>query len=138
MILQLTLIFVLFSLVEGVRDGFMYHYRSMSSDNRYNIHWLFTIERSIVVFSLSLILLLYRHDTSIVYATTFGCSISLIFSFLHNGSYYTTRHFLNKEIYPLTFFDDSTTSTATFELSVAHRIVLAIIGFIGIVTLSML
>jgi len=63
----------------------------------------------------------------------FAISLALLFSFFHNGVYFMTRNKLDSKIYPKGFWDDSTSSTAKLDLNVKSRIILAVIGCIGII-----
>jgi hypothetical protein len=90
-------VWIIYSLFEGVREAF---YWNLYPAYKFNIHTLFFLQRSLVLIII----------TAFNIPMVLACA--LIFSFLHNGSYYTTRHLLNKANYPKTWFDQSTTSTS--------------------------
>jgi hypothetical protein len=50
------------------------------------------------------------------------------FPFLHDGIYYTTRHLLNKKMYPKMWIDQSTDTNAIISLSFFWRLILFIFG----------
>lgn len=144
-ILSLTWIF--FSALEGKRDASFYH-ANMTSSNpvKENIHWVFSVTRGIV-WSLIIIITLYEYPNQITFSdlwdllpslpilsTVFAVSLTLIFSFVHNGMYYFTRNRIDSNIYPKGFWDASVSSTATIELSAKTRTIMAVIGGLGVIT----
>lgn len=131
----LSLLWVATSILEGCRDGFFYSYRmnSAKSDN-YNMHWLFTSERGVI---LALICWIGLDYMSTIETAFFASSLALCFSFLHNGMYYWTRNKLDNKMYPKGWWDESTTSESTIEFGARARTVLASIGFAAIATMLM-
>ena len=133
MIIKLSLLILWMStaLLEGTRDGFFYYARNTSAnpDNK-NIHWIFALERLVII---SLIGWIHILSYSILNTGVFVISLILIFSWFHNGIYYKTRNYLDKNVYPKGWFDSSTTSESMLEFSVAGRMFMAITGFIGII-----
>lgn len=132
MIIKIILIFVwiLASVIEGLRDGFFYHFRNVSSAiNKKNTHWIFVIERGII---LSLIVWIHRMSNSFINTSVFTLALIMIFSFIHNGIYYKMRNYLDKSIYPKGFWSSSVTSEATMEFNLVARVFLFITGLIGI------
>jgi hypothetical protein len=91
------LIWILYAIFEGIREGY---YWNLYPNYKFNIHTIFFIQRTMVVIMLT------------AFNLPMFIACALVFSFLHNGSYYTTRHHLNKANYPKTWFDQSTTSTS--------------------------
>lgn len=122
---------ILVCLLEGKRDAFFYHNRkySIKPDNK-NIHWLFSVQRFII---LSLIFCMYYILNSALSTGVFIFSLILIFSWIHNGVYYFTRHKLDNSVYPKGWFDTSTTSEAKLEFNFISRTFMFITGIIGIV-----
>jgi len=129
---------ILASLVEGCRDGFYYH-NSMTSTSpaKQNIHFLFTIERTIIGLAHTIIYLKLV-DGNYYHAFTFGLSLMFIFSWFHNGMYLTTRNYLDNKEYPKKWFDDSTTSTARGEFPLEIRTLFAVIGSLLIILLQII
>jgi hypothetical protein len=127
------LLFTLYVLLEGFREGYYWYFKSKSGgDNKTfifgaDIHSLFAVQRGIIF---CLFLFIYQDLVIIL-------SFLLMFSFLHNGMYYTTRsliakHNNEKDPYPLRFFAQSKTSTAltTKIFTPIIRTILFSIGFI--------
>lgn len=109
------IIWMLYSLTEGYREAYYWHYRSFVVDKlKFNIHIIFTIQRGIVL-SLITLLVMMVCDLNIVKTIFYISACGLVFSFLHNGMYYTIRHKLNNLIYVKKWFDQSTTSTASSD-----------------------
>lgn len=127
----LLVLWIIVALLEGTRDGFFFAYRMQSKPDRFNMHWLFTSERTIV---LVLIAWIYSRTYSFLDTGVFTFSLILLFSFLHNGMYYKIRHMLDKNIYPKGWWDSSTTSESMIEFSIVSRTFLAIVGSVGIIT----
>lgn len=127
----LILAWVNIILLEGCRDAFFYHNRmhSTKSDN-YNIHWLFTWERAVV---LGLLCWLHAISYSALNTGVFGFSLILMFSFFHNGEYYKVRNYLDKKVYLKGWWDSSTTSESFLEFNAVSRTFMAIVGVLGIV-----
>lgn len=90
-------IWIMYCILEGIREGY---YWNLYPTYKFNIHSIFFIQRGLVLG------LLVSLNIPMLIAG------ALVFSFLHNGSYYTTRHHLNKANYPKTWWDQSTTSTS--------------------------
>lgn len=127
----LFVIWILFSYLEGKRDASFFH-ANVSSPNPVaeNLHWLFTFTRTIVLGLITWIIFSkYSISVTIIYAF----SLSMIFSWIHNGVYYHIRHKLDSNSYPKGFYDTSTTSTSIIELDYSIRTLLALIGVMGII-----
>lgn len=127
MVLLANILWIIYSLLEGFREGFYWYYKNTSTSN-YNIeiHPYFAIQRGIILILTGVILYFNIGWWSIL--NTLG--MSLIFSFFHNGYYYHTRNKLNKDVYPLKWMDQSTTSTAkmTKIMTFRNRTIFMIIG----------
>lgn len=126
----LTSIFILYAVLDAITQGFYYN----SNPNTKNIHWLFLLQRIIVVGSLSFNL---PADYSYAEIGIFAFSLCLIYSFFHNGTYYETRKWLNKKVYPKGFFSNSETSQAVMEFNFGFRTGLAVLGFLFIYGLTL-
>lgn len=116
----MVVIGVLYSLLEGMREAYMYNMTLVERNTEFNEHIIFTAQR-LLVFTL----MYFNSDLWTVIALVFA------FPFIHDGMYYTVRNYLNPKIYKNRWFAESKTSTAVFEFSVEVRILLFIIG-IGI------
>lgn len=129
--LGLLALWIVTALLEGTRDGFFFAYRMQSKPDKYNMHWLFTFERTVIMV---LIAWICSRSFSGLDTGVFALSLILIFSFVHNGQYYWTRNFLDKNIYPKKWWSSSTSSESMLEFSLVPRVFLAFVGIIGIIT----
>lgn len=129
-----VVLFILYSCLEGRRDGYFYHYRNTTTElKNENIHWIYFVERALILSFISVIhVIVYE---SYVSAFMFVSGLALIFSFFHNGMYYETRKKLSDgKVYPMGWVSNSTSSQATLELKWKARVWLAVIGIASIIT----
>jgi len=132
----LLICWIFYCLIEGKRDGHFYYVWSNSSNpKRANIHWLFFIDRFIVI---SLIDFVHSFYYSVINTLIFTIGLSLIFSFFHNGMYYITRNNLDETVYQEGWWASSTTSQAILEFNVQIRTIMAIIGLLAIISTYMI
>lgn len=145
-IILLSLLAIFFYFLEGKRDASFYSVNVNSpTPVKENLHWLFFSTRFIVLW-LMFVVTTYAYPNQLrlsdlwnllpripIKSSIFLISLALIFSFVHNGVYYETRHKLDKNIYPKGFRDDSTSSTATIEMNFKMRTTLAVIGVLGVI-----
>jgi hypothetical protein len=134
-IVFIVLIWVAYSCLTGIKDGYLYHYANTSTaQSKKDLHPLFTAERAVVGSGLTYNYFIYEHPTTMIGIASgillFGISLMLIFSFFHNGCYLTTRNRLQPDLYPKKFFDDSNTSMSKMEFSYKVRTTLFIAGII--------
>lgn len=121
--LVIFIIWAMYSLMEGRRDGYYYHSAVKTGDSdKFNLHFIYQLQRALVLF------LCMALSGNIFIAVAMGFSMICTFSYLHNGAYYSTRNNLNKVIYPLRWKDDSTTSNSTIEIQYGERIIIFIAG----------
>jgi len=112
----------------GEFEARYYHYKPES--DKYNEHFSLALSRGCFF-------LLVLGLTNVY---TFIGSM-LIFPFFHDGAYYTQRHNMNKNIYPKTWFDQSTTSRAlmTKVFTPLVRVISLIVGvLIGVIFLNLI
>jgi len=126
----INLIWIFYSLLEGYREAFYWHYKNSNSNiikEELDIHIIFSTQRGIVLILIGLLLFNYFKWISILYVL----SLMLIFSFFHNGMYYKFRNKLNGS-YKLGWKDQSTTSTAkmTKIMTYRNRTLFMILGFL--------
>lgn len=123
------ILWIVFCVFEGIREGNYWHHVNITSIYpKYNIHALFLSQRLLVAYSLSF-------NSNVLLSLLI---MALIFSFIHNGVYYTTRYFLsNKTIYKKTWFDQSKSSTSVLT-DVMTPIGRSIFFLIGVVTFIIL
>ena len=99
-----NLIWISYSLMEGVREGFYWNYENISKRVcEFDINRIYTIQRSLV---LTLVggFLVYTLGW---YSLISLASMIVMFSFFHNGTYYYTRNKLQSGVYPKGWFDES-------------------------------
>lgn len=109
--------------MEGRREAYYYHSAVKTGDStKFNLHSIFQIQRAIVLFIFIL--------SCINVFISIAIAIAMIscFSFFHNGKYYSTRNELDNSVYPLKWKDDSTSSTAMFEIEYKERLFMLVIG----------
>ncbi len=125
-----NLIFIIYALIEGFREGFYWHFKNTSKNKcEFEIHPIFSAQRGIVLLILMvLILVLFNPLLAILNLV----SNMLIFSYFHNGAMYITRNKLDEFVYPLGWRDQSTTSTAkmTSIFTYRNRTICAIVGIV--------
>ncbi len=136
----LLISWILYSLIEGYREGYYWHYKMNSTDfsetQKDDLHPIFSLQRGVVLlllfFSLTLML-------NILGSTLILIGNALIFSFIHNGIMYATRNSLSikmnpddksKWIYNKKWLAMSKTSTAklTRFMTPINRVILFLIG----------
>lgn len=126
MILILLLSFI-WAFLEGKREAQYFHYK-WTQPNPLEIpdeHFDFTIQRFTYVLVSSLFVWL---SMGFFYGLMMFISIALCFSFIHNGSYYKRRNYMNPEIYKEKWWSQSDTTTAKFSLNYRNRLILFILG----------
>lgn len=114
----ITLLWTIFAVLEGTREAHYYDAAVKMDKLHSNIHWMYLVQRSIVLFVIGITMC----------TAVLPISLALIFPYIHDGSYYAQRNDLNKDVYRKRFKAESTTSTAFFEFTYKERIVLSITG----------
>lgn len=135
--LAIVLIWVLYSIIEGIREAYYYNlYYNASGIKNVNLHPLYTLQRGLVLLLISIfcvywnvVVLKWDFILIIQKGLVLLGGLASLFPFFHDGFYYIMRNKLNPSIYPYKFFDHSTTSTAKFEFTFFIRVVLFIVGF---------
>ena len=130
MLLITNLAWVVYSMLEGLREGFYWHFKANTKrDCEFEIHPIFSMQRGIVLVLMGLLLF-----TSIGwYSIPTVLSMMLMFSFFHNGTYYVTRNKLDERVYQLGWTSQSTTSTAklTKLMNYRNRTIFMIVGILA-------
>ena len=131
-VLICLVLFILYSLCEGIREAFYFHYKmeTTTSVNIMDEHGLFAVQRGIMLVALSIISILYVDDYKFLYGIGTFLTCSLAFSFFHNGIYYTVRNNLNENLYEDKWLDQSYTTTAKFSFNFTVRIIMFICSLI--------
>lgn len=105
-IVIINLIWILYSVTEGSREGFYWHYENQSKRVcDFDINPVFHLQRLIV---LSIITALIWPFFSI-YSPLLTFGLILEFSYFHNGTYYYTRNKLGGKVYEKGWKDESKT-----------------------------
>jgi hypothetical protein len=102
----MNLIWVGYSLTEGIREGFYWHYENISKKVcDFDINPVFNLQRALVL------LISGGFMVQILgwYSLLSLLSMILMFSFFHNGTYYYTRNKLSGKIYEKSWKDESRT-----------------------------
>jgi hypothetical protein len=119
------LIWAIIAIVSGSAEAVLFHKNNGASlDFKYrtgfDIHVAFTAIRAVIVLVLAMF---------VEHWILFILISALVFPFLHDGFYYQVRNWLSKgRVYPVGFFDQSTTTTAIFSLGIFWRIILFVFG----------
>lgn len=99
-----NLLWIIYSITEGVREGFYWNYENKSKRVcDFNINPVFNLQRIIVLTLMGGFLV---HTLGLFSLLSLVCMI-LMFSFFHNGTYYYTRNKLQSGVYPKGWFDES-------------------------------
>jgi hypothetical protein len=101
-----NLIWIAYSLSEGVREGFYWHYENNSKRVcNFNINPIFNLQRALVLSIIGGFLFYTIGSFSLLSLV----GMFLIFPFFHNGSYYQTRNKLDERFYPKRWMAESRT-----------------------------
>jgi len=124
-----NLIWIIYSLTEGMREGFYWHYECQSKKVcDFNVNPMFNIQRGLV---LTLIGGFLIHTLGIYSLLIILCMVPM-FSYFHNGTYYYTRNKLNERFYPKRWTDESKTFPPYAPLlTYKKRTLLMSIGFLA-------
>lgn len=127
--LPIVAIVAIYTIYEGIREGYYMHYRMNYANAVENLHTIFTIQRALVYLLSTSLFFLTMNPVIAIFATI---GIILIFSFIHNGTYFLTRNNIDKKIYPKRFFDDTVTpnhkAAAKLNIDVKVRTFMFIFG----------
>lgn len=128
--LSINIAWILYSMLEGLREGFYWHFKANSRrDCNFEIHPIFSLQRGVVLTLIGILLYTFIGWQSIISVV----SMMLIFSYFHNGTYYCTRHKLDDRLYEKGWSDQSTTSTAkmTKIMTYRNRTIFMILGVLA-------
>ena len=101
-----NLIWIFYSLTEGVREGFYWNYENKSKRVcEFDINKVYTLQRSFV---LTLVGGFLVHALGWFSLISLACMV-VMFSFFHNGTYYYTRNKLQPGLYSKGWSDESRT-----------------------------
>lgn len=123
-----NLIWIGYSLTEGMVEGFYWHYENKSKKVcDFNINPIFGLQRVLIVALTSIIL-----TQTIGYFSLLNiASMILMFPFFHNGTYYYTRNKLDKSVYKSRWSDESKTIPSISPLfSYRNRTIGMVLGIL--------
>lgn len=121
---------ILFSIIEGIREGAKDSHGGSNGNYPFNIHY-FYIPTRLVVGALCVCLLSDISLDETLFLTAF--SLPLVFPFFHDGAYYMTRKRLEPhrpDLVNYHWLGWSDTTTARFSLSPQWRSTFVIAGFL--------
>jgi len=125
----INLIWIGYSMAEGFREGFYWHYRNNSRrDCSFEINRIFGLQRSLVL----MLIFGFLFNNIGWYSLLYMISISMTFSYFHNGTYYLTRNKLDDKMYPNTWKDESKTLPVFYSglMKYNKRTIFMIIGLL--------
>lgn len=123
--LSLLAIFVVYSLIEGWREAQYFHFKVLANNIAdYKEHSFFAVQRFCFICALAC----YFEGINHMPVLTAILSQMLMFSFLHNGMYYTQRDRLRPGTYPNKWISQTTTSNATLNFNFPTRTIMFVAG----------
>jgi hypothetical protein len=117
----IVLLWIAYAILEGKREAYYYDSQMRSDITHKNIHWIYFIQRGIVILMVSLAM----------HSILLPITLIAVFSLFHDGFYYIERNKIDARIYPKRFRDESNKSTAYFEFTFADRVAFCIGGLIS-------
>jgi hypothetical protein len=94
-----NLLWTIYSIIEGFRDGFFYYYKKSSHKKCFfEVSPIIVLQRFLVLFIIGFFL--FSHSSILVTLFTL-ISMFLMFGFIYTGSYYYTRKKLNERSNPI-------------------------------------
>ncbi len=149
--LVLAIVMIIYSSIEGVREAWYYHIKNVCLDiyktKIPNEHFTFSLQRGLFISSLSVIntvILFHPENSSLHNVLNFILSnlgYMLIFSFFHDGEYYTERNHLDPYQYSKKWWDQKNSldkgkpGSAIFDPNPITRTLMMVIGLIILYTL---
>jgi len=101
-----NIIWIGYSLTEGIREGFYWNYENKSKRVcDFNLNRIFNLQRLLVLLLTSGFLFYTLGTYSLL---SLFCMV-IMFPFFHNGTYYYTRNKLDSNLYPKRWSDESKT-----------------------------
>ena len=128
-LLLTNLIWIAYSMIDGFREGFYWHYRNNSRRTcEFEINRIFSLQRSLVILLIAGFLVYTLGWFSLISTI----SMIMLFSYFHNGTYYLTRNKLDDKMYPMRWKDESRTLPVFYSglMKYNKRTVLMILGLV--------
>jgi hypothetical protein len=117
-LLLINIIWILYSMSDGMIEGFYFHFRNNSRRVcDFEINKMFSLQRILVITLISGFLI---HTLGWFSLLITFCQL-LTFAFFHNGTYYLTRHKLDDRMYPLKWRDESRTFPVFYSGLTTYR-----------------
>lgn len=128
-LLIMNILWIFYSLTEGVREGFYWHYENKSKRVcDFDVNPMFHLQRALVLTISSGFLV----PTLGWYSLFCLLSMVMIFAFFHNGSYYYTRNKLDEKVYTKGWKDESKTfPPLSILMSYKKRTLLMCLGILS-------
>ena len=123
--ISIVILWIGYSYLEGMREAIYYDMASKMVTIP-ELHPLYVAQRSAVFISISVLLAVNIGLISALFILFMVAS----FSPFHDSAYYITRNGLNPNVYPKSWRDDSTTSTAKFEIDFLGRKILFVLSIL--------
>lgn len=127
-LIAINLLWILYSLTEGAREGFYWYYENKSKRIcDFNVNPMFHLQRVLVLILTGGFMV----HTLGWYSLLTLISMILMFSFFHNGCYYYTRNKLDKNKYEKGWNDESKSIPAlSILMTYNSRVVAMCIGIL--------
>ena len=128
-LLLTNLIWIAYSMIDGFREGFYWHYRNNSRRTcEFEINRIFSLQRSLVILLIAGFLVYTLGWFSLISTI----SMIMLFSYFHNGTYYLTRNKLDDKMYPMRWKDESRTLPVFYSglMKYNKRTVLMVLGLL--------
>lgn len=128
-LLLANLIWITYSMMDGFREGFYWHYRNNSRRTcEFEINRVFSLQRSLVILLIAGFLVHTLGWISLISTI----SMVMLFSYFHNGTYYLTRNKLDDKMYPMKWKDESKTLPVFYSglMKYSKRTILMLIGLL--------
>lgn len=125
-IILMNILWIGYSLTEGIREGFYWHYENKSKKFcDFDVNPMFHLQRILILFISGGFMV----HTLGWYSLLNLASMMLMFMYFHNGSYYCTRNKLDSNVYYEGWKDESKTSPKLSVLTkYSYRTVFMCVG----------
>lgn len=135
MITTTLILFIIYSYLEGVREADYFHFRwKHENEVVADEHLKFTLQRTVVA-------ILGAISSTILwgwFGLLFIPCAALVFTFIHDGSYYKRRNTLDSTVYKKKWYDQTSSSSAKISLTPVIRTVLFILGVSSSIVIDLL
>lgn len=127
LIVLINILWFLYSLTEGVREGFYWYYENRCRRVcEFNVNRIFNSQR-ILVLLLFFIVLLYNFS---LYAFINTTCLALIFPYFHNSAYYYTRNKLDSNVHNKNWIGNLHINRFSIYIPYKTRIIAMLLGIL--------